>query len=144
MIERIGLAPAALNLMHGAWLQCVGEDGRALPGIRGRAGAAGLLEDGLEFGVDSIEMQPGASFEPHVHEGAHILFVLSGRGTVWLDGRDLRLAPGDSLFVPADLPHAVSAMPGGSEPLLFVAAGYPHKNLTARDRMRLLRPRPGA
>jgi quercetin dioxygenase-like cupin family protein len=133
------LAAGVANVLRGVWLACVDEDGRPLPGIRGRAGACATLPGGHEFGIDSIEMQPGSSFEPHVHDGAHILYVVSGRGLVLLDGEELPLGPGDSLFIAAALPHAVTAPAACDEPLLFLAAGYPHKKLSAPDRMRGVR-----
>ena len=134
---RFDFAHHIRSLAAGEWLDCVDEQGARLPGVRGREGARGELEDGSGFGIDMIEMASGASFAPHVHQGAHVLYVLSGSGTLTIGGSKNDLVPNTTVFVPADLPHAVSALENGdSELLVFLAVGYPHQRVDSTTRMR--------
>ena len=100
-----------VNLERGSRLPCIDESGEVLAGIHGLEGVSGMLPDGTEVGIDSIEMESGASFAPHVHDGAHILVVTAGVGELVVGGQRYVLRPGDSVFVPADLPHAMGSQP---------------------------------
>jgi quercetin dioxygenase-like cupin family protein len=128
-----------VNVLDGAWHACLNEDGTAVSGIRGVEGVSALLESGLEMGVDRIEMMPGSSFEPHTHDGAHILFAVHGCGELQIGDETYVIGPGDTVFVPASVPHAVRTLAGGREPFSILAIGYPHKKVHARDRMRVVR-----
>lgn len=127
------------NVLHGEWTSLYDEEGRELPGIRGRAGAYSMTFTGYEIGVDLIEMQPGAAFPLHVHPGDHILYVLNGAGCVHIDGVDHRLKEGDTVFIPAEYPHGVKTIEGYPLPFQFLAFGHPHKHLDATDRMLLVK-----
>ena len=127
------------NLERGDWLSCFDEHGMRLLGIKGRAGAAAELSDGDELGSDLIEMAPEASFPLHTHEGAHILYILRGRGAVHIDNAIHRVGAGDTVFIPAEYPHAVSNFDRRAGTLVFLAVGFPHKPVDALDRMRLVR-----
>ena len=129
-----------VNLERGAWRPCVDELGKVLAGIHGLEGASGILFDGTEVGIDSIEILSGASFDTHVHEGAHILVVTAGAGELVMGGRKHLLRAGDSVFVPADLPHAMGSPVGEPTPLRFLAIGIPHKKVYASNRMRRVAP----
>jgi len=129
-----------VNLERGSRLPCIDESGEVLAGIHGREGVSGMLPDGTEVGIDSIEMEGGATFEPHVHDGAHILVVTAGAGELVVGGQRHVLLPGDSVFVPANLPHAMGALAVETVPLRFLAIGIPHKKVHAKDRMRRVGP----
>lgn len=126
------------NVLAGEWLELFNEAGEALPGIRGRMGAYSMTESGHEIGVDLIEMQPGAAFPLHTHPGDHILYVKSGPGLVHIDGRDVAVNTGDTIFIPAEKPHGVKTLPDAAGPLIFLAFGHPHKHIQAHDRMHLV------
>jgi quercetin dioxygenase-like cupin family protein len=126
------------NLEREEWVALLDERGRELPGIRGKAGVAGRSADGREFGADRIEMEPGTAFPLHTHEGDHILYVERGRGYVHVNGVDHRVGAGDTIFVPAHYPHGVQTDPACEEPFVFLAVGYPHRHVQARDRMTLV------
>lgn len=98
-----------VNVLQGEWLPLYREDGEQLVGIRGRAGAFGLMADGKEIGGDLIEMQPGSSFGTHVHEGDHLLYCIRGEGQVYIDGEMRHWEEGDTVFIAADFPHGVTA-----------------------------------
>jgi quercetin dioxygenase-like cupin family protein len=124
------------NIMQGEWLPLPNVDGIPLPGIRGRAGACAISSYGEEIGVDLVEMQPGSAFPLHAHPGDHMLYVESGRGFIHIAGKDRPVKKGDTIFVPAEAPHAVQGPdPRDTEPLVFVFFSQPHKHLEAIDRM---------
>ena len=57
----------------------------------------------LELLLSTIE--PGADSGEYSHEGAEAGFVLSGRLTLWIDGRSFDLREGDSFSFPSTLIH---------------------------------------
>lgn len=122
------------KLVCGEFVALYDETGRALEGIRGRAGVVALTASGVEIGVDYIEMQPGSAFQLHVHPGDHILYCLSGQGLVHVDGENHAMNVGDTVFIPAEYPHGVKNESRGT--LRFLAFGHPHKPIDATDRMR--------
>jgi len=126
------------NVLAGEWVDLVTEAGDPLPGIRGRAGVAAPAMDGPEIGADLIEMQPGSAFPLHTHPGEHILYVIQGAGLVHVDGLDHRVEVGDTIFIPAEYPHGVKSLPEATEPFLLLAVGYPHKDIAATDRMKVV------
>ncbi len=108
--------------------------------IRGRSGVRAAMPNGVAIGVDLIEMAAGTAFEPHTHSGAHVLVVREGRGSIAIDGIDYPLREGDSVYVPADYAHGVSA--GSDSGMLFIAFGVPHLPISSPDRMTLVKPEP--
>jgi quercetin dioxygenase-like cupin family protein len=110
--------------------------GGTLAGVVGQPGAQALLDSGEPIGVDSICMQPGTAFELHTHPGAHILVVTGGAGSISVDGVEHAIREGDTVFVPADYAHGVRA--DATTGVLFLAFGFPHRAVSAPDRMRLV------
>lgn len=107
-----------------------------LPGIRGRQGTRGLpsgFDIHENIGIDLIEMLPGTAFPTHTHPGAHLIFVVKGKGTVTIHKQTYLTRPGDCYFVPADVPHAVGAV----EHHQILAIGFPHKPLSDPERMKI-------
>jgi quercetin dioxygenase-like cupin family protein len=113
-------------------------DGGILEGIFGFAGVASVLENGHAIGVDIINMAAGSAFPLHTHPGAHILVIREGRGSISVDGVDYHLGSGDTIFVPAQYPHGVSA--GLTAGVSFLAFGVPHMPLSHPKRMTLVEP----
>jgi quercetin dioxygenase-like cupin family protein len=128
-----------VNVLHGPWYMCLDEEGRDLAGIRGVEGANARLEGGLELGIDRIEISPGSGFEPHTHEGAHLLFGLYGSGELLFAGQTFLIQPGDTVYVPAHVAHAVRSSKTATQPFSLLAIGYPHKKINSKDRMQLVR-----
>ena len=126
------------NVLAGEWHDLFDQSGNRLDGIRGRIGAAALTESGIEIGADLIEMQPGSAFPLHKHPGDHILYVISGRGIVHVDGTDHTIVTGDTIFVPAEYPHGVKTYPDEATPFRLLAVGHPHINLSSKDRMQIV------
>lgn len=126
------------NAHLGEWRPMVGPDGKALPGIDGKAGVRGAKLDGTHIGADFIRMQPGARFALHVHEGEHEIYFVSGSGAVHIDGEDIRVTGGHLIHIPAEYPHGVWVPDNLHAPLIFVAIGHPHHHVHAPDRMRVV------
>jgi mannose-6-phosphate isomerase-like protein (cupin superfamily) len=118
---------------------CMYDDlGVLLEGIQGGEGAKGIL-DGAEMGLDIIAMQPFTEFPLHTHEGSHVLYILEGEGRVHIEGVDYAVYVGDSVFIPADLPHGVLTSLRHNEPFKFLAIGYPHHLVESTTRMQVVR-----
>ena len=129
------------NVLEGEFVRLVNEAGEPLPDIYGRAGVACPTMEGVEIGADLIEMQPGSAFPLHIHPGQHILYIIRGEGIVHVDGVDHHIKEGDTIFIPAEYPHGVKTFETTTAlPLTLLAIGYPHKDIEATDRMRIVDP----
>lgn len=115
-------------------------DGRGvdLHGVTGRPGPRAVSFLGVPIGLDEITMIPGTQFDLHEHEGDHVLYVLEGCGGIFIDGQLHRLAPGDSIFVPAECPHGVTTLEEADSNFRFLSFGIPHHTLDDDSRMSLV------
>lgn len=64
---------------------------------------------------------------PHSEE---IIHVVAGTGTTWIDGRRERVAPGDTVRIPAGAAHATVPDPGVAMELVCF---FPHPDLAANS-----------
>lgn len=69
---------------------------------------------GLGFLQGTVRFAPGDGEALHRHQIGETAFVMSGRGTVTLDGEDREVGPGDMVFFPANSVHGWRA---GTAPL---------------------------
>ena len=46
-------------------------------------------------------MESGASVPEHQDDDEEYVHVLEGRGTIWIDGVEREVGPGDTIFMPA-------------------------------------------
>jgi quercetin dioxygenase-like cupin family protein len=115
-------------------------DGRGgnLAGVTGRSGPRAVAFTGHPIGLDEIRMEPGSRFDMHEHQGDHVLYVLEGRGAIWIGGHLYEMTAGDSVFVPAECPHGVSTVEGYDGVFRFLAFGVPHHPLDGDSRMTLV------
>ena len=90
-----------------------------------RMGKATLFESPrLLVGLNAFE--PGQSHPVHTHEGMDKLYyVLEGRGTFLLDGREQETRAGEMLVAPAGVPHGVRNTSDARLLLLAVLAPAP-------------------
>jgi quercetin dioxygenase-like cupin family protein len=65
-----------------------------------------------------FEVAPAGNTPLHHHPYEHEIYVLEGTGTVWRDGREVSLRPGDVLYIPADEKHQFKN--AGSQPFKFM------------------------
>lgn len=89
-----------------------------------------LLKDG-DFGADVIRFPAGKGVSNHTHVGAHILFVLSGKGYVEYNGEDNLLQPGVCYLVPSMVDHAIKA----ETELVLLVVGNDHRTLEDKARL---------
>jgi quercetin dioxygenase-like cupin family protein len=52
-----------------------------------------------------FEIAPGGHSPLHQHPYEHEVFVTAGAGTIWRDGQEVPLQPGDVLLISADEKH---------------------------------------
>ena len=123
------------HIKEGTWGVMLDADKKPLVGIEGMKGVSGTKKDGSRIGADFIRMQPGAKFEPHIHEGDHEIYFISGAGFVHINGEDVVVTAGHLIHIPGEYTHGVWVGPDATEPLIFTAIGHPHKHVHARDRM---------
>ena len=128
------------NVLSGQWVDLFDNHGQKLPGIRGRIGVAAPGISGHEIGLDLMEMQPGSFFPLHTHTGDHIIYIISGQGMVKVGEKNNPVKGGDSVFIPAELPHGFNTCPDATEPLVFAAVGHPHQHISSTQRMKLVEP----
>ena len=74
---------------------------------------------------------PGTVLVPVKHETEEFAYVVSGRGELLLDDRALPFGPGDALYVPSGVWHAVSNT--GDEDAVMVF-GFPHPDYPPTER----------
>ena len=59
-----------------------------------------------DFSACLLGFLPGQALPRHSHDHEHEVFdVLSGCGTIWVDGEPVEAGPGTSIFVPAGVEH---------------------------------------
>ena len=94
--------PSCRKVRSGA--EFTGKQGlRYAPGISAESVGSGGIH------LQTLSMPPGARAKAHKHE-AHetAIYVLSGNAGMWFGERleeHVSMAPGDYLYIPADLPH---------------------------------------
>ena len=67
------------------------------------------------------------------------MFVVAGRGRVWLDGVVHPVGPGSWYRIPPGAPHATMADPGG----ITLACFFPHPDFANNSKSSTLRTRDG-
>lgn len=84
------------------------------------------------FEVAVLTMKPEAGFpKPHKHKGEEVLYIISGKVAVLLDGKEIVLGPGESVFLDCRLKHNVRNA-GEAEARLLVATSPPNPRLPER------------
>ncbi|MDD3902307.1 MAG: cupin domain-containing protein [Sphaerochaeta sp.] len=54
----------------------------------------------------------------HAHPWQHIIYVVEGKGNLFMDGKDYPLTPGSVCYVPSDILHQVSN--AGEDAFVFI------------------------
>lgn len=78
-----------------------------------------VLADAGDHKVKRLTVEPGhrLSYQRHARRAEH-WFVVSGQGSVTLDGRDLPVAPGTAVDIGRGVAHRIHNP--GDEPLVFI------------------------
>jgi quercetin dioxygenase-like cupin family protein len=108
----------------------VGPDGLVFRDYPGRSTADPFKLAGRgESTVRQVVIEHVASRSPHRHpHSEEVVFVVSGRGRVWLDGTFHEVGPGTWYRIPTGTPHATVADPGERMSLVCF---FPHADLSA-------------
>lgn len=75
------------------------------------------------FSLRQFQVEPGGHSPRHSHDYEHEVFIVSGGGTVLLDGQERPIRAGDVVYVPADHEHqfrATAAGPAGPGGMTFL------------------------
>jgi quercetin dioxygenase-like cupin family protein len=83
------------------------------------------------LGADLIHVAAGDQFPVHTHPGDHLLYCVSGHGTITVDQVVYEIHPGDLYMVDGMVPHAVGAITNHT----ILAIGSPHKAVDSPERM---------
>jgi quercetin dioxygenase-like cupin family protein len=114
------LPTAMLHLVDGGGVDVHGAPARGL----------GLHTNG-HLGADLLHVKAGDQFPVHTHPGDHLLYCLSGEGTITVDQVTYTIVPGDLYMVDGLVPHAVGAVTDH----VILAIGAPHKAVDSPERM---------
>lgn len=71
----------------------------------------GRADGAPNFAIRQFEVAPGGNTPKHSHDYEHEVYVVSGSGTVFLDGGEQSVRGGDVIYVPADEVHQFRAAP---------------------------------
>ena len=63
------------------------------------------------FALRQFKVEPGGFTPRHSHDYEHEVFIVSGSGTVLLEGRERPVRAGDVIMVPANEEHQFKAAP---------------------------------
>ena len=75
--------------------------------------AAGFRDRKIDPFIVTVEPAPAdAPMHLNTHPGQEMNYVLEGRLLIELDGRQIELNPGDSLYFDSSLPHGMKALDG--------------------------------
>jgi mannose-6-phosphate isomerase-like protein (cupin superfamily) len=92
-----------------------------------------LLRNG-ELSVIQERMPPGASEARHFHHKAQQFFyILSGEGTMEVDGRYLPLKAGNGLWIPPGAPHQITNHSSADLHFLLVSSPPSHGDREIAD-----------
>jgi quercetin dioxygenase-like cupin family protein len=83
----------------------------------------GPAENGGRYDFVEGRFPPGAQVAPHRHRRySEQLYVLDGEFTVWVGRRQVVLRPGDDIFIPTGMAHALAVTGAGEGRALVVAS----------------------
>ena len=93
-----------------------------MDGVRGASMAVmvGRKDGAPHFALRQFAVEPGGHTPRHSHDYEHEVYVVSGKGTVFLGGRDNQIRAGDVIYVPANEEHQFRVGQEAGEPLRFL------------------------
>lgn len=96
--------------------------------IPGAVGAEMAIMCGREHGAPNFSLRqfkvsPGGNTPRHSHDYEHEVFIVSGGGTVLLDGKENPVREGDVILVPANEEHQFKADPSKGLRILCLVPG---------------------
>jgi quercetin dioxygenase-like cupin family protein len=96
--------------------------------LHGGVGTFRILIDEETSGAKNFSLlvnttQAGAKGAEHTHDVEHCWYILSGKGTMYIDGQAYRIEPQTAIYTPANMLHKVDADP--EEDLTYVVIYAP-------------------
>ncbi len=80
----------------------------------------GRADGAPNFAMRQFAVEPGGHTPRHSHDYEHEVFVVGGRGTILLEGRERPIRGGDVIYVPAEEVHQFKSAMDQKEPLRFL------------------------
>jgi mannose-6-phosphate isomerase-like protein (cupin superfamily) len=71
-----------------------------------------------DFGTAWVEVRPGATSTAHAHDETEMFFIVEGDGDMEVAGERRHVSPGDTVYIPPHLNHALTN--SGPARLLFL------------------------
>jgi len=96
----------------------------SLPGRQSADGLAGIASASSVRSV-RLEHTPGRTAHRHPHS-EEVVYVVSGAGTVWIDGETTTVTAGDIVHIPPGCAHATVPVPGS---VMELTCYFPHPDL---------------
>lgn len=93
-----------------------------MDGVKGASMAVMVgREDGApHFALRQFTVEPGGHTPRHRHDYEHEVFIVSGKGTIFLGGKENPVRSGDVIYVPANEEHQFQSTERQAEPLRFL------------------------
>jgi mannose-6-phosphate isomerase-like protein (cupin superfamily) len=96
--------------------------------LHGRAGTFRILIDEETSGAKHFSllvntMNAGVEGGEHKHDVEHCWYILSGKGTMTMDGKSFPIEPDMAVFAPADVLHKITV--GPDRDLTFIVVYAP-------------------
>lgn len=93
-----------------------------MDGVRGATMSVmvGRTDGAPNFAMRQFAVEPGGHTPRHSHDYEHEVFIVSGRGTLFLQGQERPIRGGDAIYVPAEELHQFKSAPDQTEPLRFL------------------------
>jgi quercetin dioxygenase-like cupin family protein len=89
------------------------------------------LSSGTTMSQMLVKLAEGGKVHEHHHPNEQITYLVSGRLRFFLNGEPRELGPGDSVYIPANVPHSVEVL---EESLALDTFSPPREDLLAQDR----------
>ena len=93
--------------------------------LHGNAGTFRIYIDGPTCGAENFSLlqntiKAGATGSSHKHDEEHCFYVLSGTGTMYIDGKPYGMRPNSAIFVPPNAMHQPVVDPGADLNVLVI------------------------
>lgn len=85
-------------------------------GVTGRV-VIGKADGAANFCMRVFELAPGGHTPLHTHDWEHEIFIHSGKGVAFREGKWIDLVPGNVVFIPGKEEHQMKNV--GEEPFIF-------------------------
>lgn len=93
-----------------------------MEGVKGASMSimVGRGDNAPHFSMRSIAVEPGGHTPKHQHDYEHEVYVVSGNGTILLEGQLHPITSGDTIYVPANELHQFTVSADAKEPIKFL------------------------